>query len=1336
MSGEERQELTPRGFFAVRLDELLRLADLPVDRIADQANRRRRAGQSWEVDERRISDWRRGAHLPRSDEAFAAVIRAVIERCRGRVDPRQGSVGLLEESVWRRWLRDARASPASHAAEHDASRWAGVCPYRGLSAFEQDQAEVFYGREQLIARLVEKLADRLDHPGVLVVSGASGAGKSSLLRAGLLPALAAGELGENSTTWPVRVMYPTMAPLDELARVLADLAGGDPSVIRSDLAGEPGRAHQVMRDAVSSHASSPVTVGDDRLVLVVDQFERVFAPPDDGAEDAVARADRQRLDFIAALHAAATLPCGPNDEPAAVVVIVVRSDFLAACAVYPQLAATLQDGLFLVGPMSESELRRTITGPAQQADLRIEPGLVDSIMKDLPISATGGYEAGALPLLSEAMRVTWGHRENDRLTSRGYGLSGGVIKSIQTSAQAVFKNLTPPQQATARQVFHRMTKITRQGAVVRHPMTYHPRADQRSDADAVVEAFAAQRLITVTDGTAEITHDTLLHAWDKLREWLEEDPINRALYSQLLEDADTWAHKSNDSSYLYRGTRLAAIRLAGSSWHADPDRYPALTGASRDFMAASTRAKIRRTRLRQVTRATLAGLAVIALVAAVVAFQQRDTAFAQRDIANSRHVAVEADRLRTTDISEAIQLALAAYRIAPTQEAAGTLLSSLAAPAAVKMPDHIGTIWSVVFSADKHLLVTAGVDGSVSLWDVRDPHRPVRFGEPISLGAGAVFAVAVSPDGRVLATGNYNGSISLWNIADPHRPTAFPKSLSGHKGPVYSVEFSPQDGTLLVTGGLDGSVRTWDLADPAHSQQLGQPIIAHGGAVRTVRFNPDGRTVATGSADHTIRLWDVTRERKLVSLGKTLRAHESVVTTLAFSPDGRTLATGSQDQKIKLWKLDDRRHLSLSGILEGHATPVYSVAFSANGQMLASGANDNTVRIWHLAGKRTLQTLPHPGTVESVAFGADEHTLAVGAADGSLRLWQLPGPVIAGHTHAVLSTVISPKGSVLATGGVDETFRLWDIRDPRQPVPLGAPVRVGRGYINRMAFRNDGRVLAVPSNDGIVQLWAVDNPEAPRLLSSFGHLKPVNSVAFSPDGTVLASASDDRTIKLWDVSDAGNPRSIGTPLIGHSGSVASVAFNRDGRTLASGGGDHQLRLWDVTSAGIATPLGDSLDGPEESVLAVAFSPDGRTLAAAGADSVVRMWDIADRRRPLSLEVPLSGHKTAILSLTFSHDGRLLASASMDKTARVWDISQRKAPELMAVLTGHTGGVWSADFSNDDRTLVTGSSDTTSILWTIDLPQAIKSACYVSGRALPETDWNQYVPDYPYGPPCP
>jgi WD40 repeat protein len=1340
MSGKERQRLTPREFFAARLRELLELADLPLDRVADRANRRRRAGQAWEVDQRRISDWQRGRHLPKYEEALIAVIRVLIEHCRGHVDLHQGSTGLLEEPSWGRWLRDARTSPALSAAEDDEDRWAGVCPYRGLSAYQQDQAEVFYGREQLVERLVQKMAERLDRPGILVVSGASGVGKSSLLRAGLLPALAEGELRGNAANWPVRVMYPTPAPLDELARVIAGIADGDPAAIRSNLVLKPTRAHQVIRDAVTPHAvaSSQVIYRDERLVLVVDQFEQVFTPLGNVAEHAADDADRQRLDFIAALHAAATRPCGPNAEPAAVVVIVVRSDFLAACADLPELADALQDGVFLVGPMGESELRRTITGPAQKAGLYIEPGLVDSIMKDLPVSGTGGYEAGALPLLSEAMRVTWDHRdrEDGRLTSRGYGRSGGVTKSIQTSAQAVFDSLESPEQAAARQVFHRMTKITRQGTVVRHPMAYDPRSHQRSDTEvAVVEAFAKQRLVTVTDGAAEITHDMLLHAWDKLRGWLEEDPVNRALYTQLLDDADTWALHGNDASFLYRGARLATVKSAADGWRANPDRYPALTGTPRDFLAGGVRAETRGTRLRQVRRAALAGLTVIALIAAIIAFEQRGTALSQRDIANSRRAAVEADRLRTTDVSEAIQLALAAYRVAPTQEAASTLLSALSAPTAVKMPDHKGTIWSVAFSPDEKLLATAGVDGSVSLWNVTDPHRPVRFGGRISPGAGAVFAVSMSPDGRILATGNSDGSLRLWNIADPHRPVAFSKPLSGHEGPVYAVEFNPKAGNFLVTGGADGSVRTWDLSDPAHPQPLGQPIVAHRNAVRAVRFSPDSRTVATGGSDHTVRLWDVTSGTKLVSLGRPLPAHKSVVTTLTFSPDGGTLATGSLDQKIKLWNLDAERLLSLSGTLEGHATPVYAIAFSANGQLLASGANDGTVRIWRPADRRTLLTLPHPGTVASVAFGADDRSLAVGAADGSLRLWQLPGPVLTGHKRDVLSTVVSPKGSVLATAGVDETFRLWDIRDPRQPASLGKPVRVGKGIINRMAFRGDGRVLAVPTDDGTVQLWAVDPPDAPRLLSSARHREPVNSVAFSPDGTTLASGSNDRTIRLWDVSDTENIHSIGTPLTGHSGAVASVAFNSDGRTLASGGGDHQLRLWDVTSAGAATPIGSPLDGPDESVLAVAFSPDGMILAATGADSVVRMWNVANRRRPLSLGVPLSGHKAAIPSLTFSQDGRLLASASMDKTARVWNMSQPSTPELVAVLTGHTGGVWSADFSNDNRTLVTGSSDTTAVLWTVDRPQAIKNACYITGQALPESDWNQYLSDYPYNAPC-
>jgi hypothetical protein len=528
--------------------------------------------------------------------------------------------------------------------------WLDRCPYRGLWPFEEDDAEVFYGREWLTAELIASIAERLTGPSLVVVTGASGGGKSSLLRAGLMPAVARGSLTQAAADWPRVVLTPTAAPLHELATHLAALGAIDPILVRRELTEHPERAHLVVREAVLSATPRerqdgrvPGAVGR-RLLLVVDQFEEVFTLVD---EDPT-QTDR----FITALHAAAGTPCGPHNEPPAVVVLGVRGDFWERCAAYPPLAAALQNGPFLVGPMEEGDLRRAITGPAAAADLDIEPGLVDGILAELRDPGGGdSYPAGSLPLVSQAMLVTWENREGRRLTSRGYAQAGGVRHAIQVSADAIYDTLTPSQKAFARELFQRMVIVVRDGPPARRPV---PRAElyagspaeQRSSLEAVIEAFAAQRLLLLTSSGAEIAHDALLHAWPRLRDWLEPDYDQRVLHNQLLDDADEWDGNGRDRSYLYRGARLAAVEEADRRWKTEPGRYPALGTAAREFLEDSRRNARISARIRQATMIVLTVLLVIALAAAGVAIQSAGIADRQRADALSRQFAAQSELLR------------------------------------------------------------------------------------------------------------------------------------------------------------------------------------------------------------------------------------------------------------------------------------------------------------------------------------------------------------------------------------------------------------------------------------------------------------------------------------------------------------------------------------------------------------------------------------------------------------------------------------------------------------------------------------------------------------------
>ncbi|MFF8288605.1 helix-turn-helix domain-containing protein [Streptomyces sp. NPDC016309] len=1187
-------------------------------------------------------------------------------------------------------LRLVREGPAPPPPPGDPPD--GPCPYRGLSAFTPEDAGWFFGRERATAALVERVFERIGSGPVLLVAP-SGAGKSSLLNAGLVPALrrGGGFPMPGADEWPVVLCTPTAQPLQELLDRTAKAVGSDLGVSTRELRDRPGALLDAVR-RLSDGRSAPEP-GDRpappvRPVLIVDQFEELFTLCPD--ED-------ERRAFVRVLTALAASPPEAAGQDAAAVVIGVRADFTGNCLELSELAPVFTGGLFVLPPMSVAELRESITGPAGLAGVTLERGLVPLLLRDAGLREAGAGEpgraaehapSGALPLVSHALMATWQRREDGTLTVAGYEDTGGIQGAIARTAEDVFARLYPAEQRTIRRILVRLVHVEDGTGATRRRTSRTALLEQLTDADgaaAALDAFVRARLITVDCDTVEITHEALLHAWPRLRGWIHADRAGLLAHQQLTHAAEDWEREGRDPSALYRGTRLDTVRAWAQEWEGIGrlgPREAAFLRASRAEEDARAEQARRQVRWQQRMLATLVVLLAVALTAGGVAYQQRAGALDQERAARSQALAARSTSLAAGQPEASMLLAEEAYRTAPTTEARGALLSTQAQPFSGRLRGHDGPVNAVAFAPGGRLLASASSDGTVRLWRVADHWTGAALPVP-----GRVRSVAFGPDGRVLAVTSTDGPVRLWDTA-ADRPVpagALPARTAGAR----AVAFAPRGRTLAVAG-ADGTVGLWDVGG-ARPRAAGT-LRGHRGRVNALAYAPDGRTLVSAGSDRTVRLWDTAGDRPPAVLGE----HTDEVLGAAFAPDGGTVATGGMDRTVRLW--DTRSHRAVK-TLTGHDDDVNAVAYTPDGTRVVSAGGDGTTRLWDVRGGRPTATLTgHTDYVLGVAVDPRGAVLATAGFDQTVVLWDLRGPVLTSHPFTeVLRAAYSPDGKLLAAAGADHTVRLWDVTGRRPPATLTGH----RESVYSVDFSPDGRTLASAGSDGTVRLWDVAGRRPLGALT--GTHGDVFSVVFAPDGRTLASAGSDRAVRLWDVAT----RRHLTALAGHTDFVNDVVFSPDGRTLASAGDDLAVRLWDV---GTRRPLA-ALTGHTGAVRGVAFAPDGGLLASSGNDGTVRLWD-PRLRRPVGA---LTGHTGSARGIAFSPDGRTLASSGNDRTVRLWDVGTRR---LWAALTGHTNAVWGVVFSPDGRTVASSSNDGTVRLWSPDVGARLAEVCRVRQRAGP------------------
>ncbi|MFG2236315.1 hypothetical protein ACGFNX_41095 [Streptomyces sp. NPDC048723] len=1196
-----------------------------------------------------------------------AVTLAYVDACQG------------DHHAWEtRW--HAVATEIAACTQHDepAETSRQNAPYAGLSAFQPEDADRFFGRERLTGELLAKVRDRR----FLAVFGPSGSGKSSLLRAGLVARARA-------SGWPVMLFTPGPHPLEECAIHLAAATGEAPGTLVTELLDDPAALHLRIRQTMIDHTPDADTL------IVVDQFEELFT----------LCADRdERGAFIALLTAAATTATSRTR-----VVLGVRADFYGHCVQDPRLVEAIRDAQIAVGPMNSQELREAITRPAVLADCTVTGPLLAAVVAD----ATG--QPGALPLVSHAMVETWRRRSGSRLTLEGYLAAGGIQHALAHTAEAAYGALSPAQQDLARSLFLRLTALGDGTEDTRRRIT-RDELDPNPDTVHVLESLARKRLVTLDQECAEITHEAIIRCWPRLRGWLTEDRDRLLLHRQLTDATAGWERQDRDPHALYRGARLAAaLDLAAADDSRLTSKEHRFLDASREAQAGEMAAVRRRTvRLRQLVT-LLTVLVVVAATAGGLAVGSRDSAVRQRNVAIARKAAADAAEVRRHDPALAAQLNLAAYRLAATGDVRDQLMSTFATPYTSRLTSHTSDVVSISFAPKSRVLATASWDRTVRLWDTGDAHHPVQLA--VVTQPERLMSVAFDAGGHILATASER-SVRLWDVTDRHAPAELSTLPDQRSAPSW-VASGP--GGLIATGHTDGTARLWNVHDPRHPRLLAT-LPGHSGTVTSVTFSPDNRTVAT-TGDTTTRLWDAGDPAHPLLLD-VLRGHTDTVTSAAFSPDGKTLATGSWDRTARVWDITGGQLTRPPAVLPVHPAIVWSLAFSPDGTTLVSVGG--STQFWDVAApadpKRTSTV---QGGFYQAAFSPDGRVLA-----NSDRLLDLQDLSLATHDDVVTSLAFAPGGHLLASASWDGTARLWQVTGGRALWPLSV-LHGHTRFVRCVTFSPDGRTLVTASEDGTARVWNITDPRKPRLTSVIApEGGEVAGTAFAPNGRLLAVWAQ-ATAGLWDLTDPAGPQPL-SRIAEDGPHVTTASFRPDGHTLVTSTGESgSLRLWDITQP--RTPR--ELPSPFRStpLTGGVFSPDNRQLAAFHrTDKTIWLIDVNDIHHPAkTTQLPASG--SWLYTLTFDADGRRLAAGAADSKALLWDTS---GPATPTVLTGHANPVPAVAFSPDGTTLATGGNDFTIRLRDTGLDRVATRICDSAYPRITRAQWDQYFTAVDFDPPCP
>lgn len=1259
------EDIRTREELGAALTERREAAGLSIREVADQADALLGT----------VAGWFAGQHAPTkaSRESFERVLAVC-----GVAPAEVARWWAAIDNLSRRGARARKARPES--------------PYLGFTTFGAEDKLRYFGRRAEVDALVQQLVaihriwrDSLNPadaetavPPALVVLGRSGVGKSSLVRVAL-----GGSAGVPGPLqgWKYAQMVPGHDPVGAMRAALAEL------------------------DAQTDRSGPEV--------LVVDQHEELITlhSYNEALVNGVAWVDMTRGRDM-------------------VVVSVLRPDFFSYADDSRAMGVPI-GGQMLVTPMSIDQLREVIVAPAEAAGVTVDDDLVRMLLTD--VSSTAGVPAaGALPLLSHALRATWLESDGRRMTVRDYLATGRIAGAVEKTAEDVFRSLTDDEQTAARELLLAMVNVDEDTVTRRVVRLTDLSADQGPRAD-LLDRFAATRLLTVSQDDVQVTHEALLTSWPRLTEWIAADRERLLLVRRLRSVSEVWDANGRLDDLLPGPARLQMFdELVGDSALDQTSRdYLDAGDAKRRAQAETKRRNVRK--LRNLTRFALI-FGIVAVLAATIAIITGANAAVERDRAEragtealSRQLAAEAIQLSNRDPYLASQLAMVAYRQAPTSEARSALIDlvSGAVPTAIApLPDDSREP-SVTATSDGSAMLAVYPDGRFRLVPIGS-HGITAYPKTGTFGSGDVpTAVAFVPGTRtVLAAGG--GRLTEWDLTDPLLPVRG-TSLSGVRGTVTGIAVGPGgDHVALVTA--ENNVELWTRAGDGR-RRIPVPA-ALVGNVRSAAFSPDGRFLATGTDYRRVDLWEVSADALAPVAALQLPGPDlQVATDLAFTADGRSLVAGLRLQGVAMYDITDPRRPKQTRMWRSSSAFVSGFGLSADGSQVAVAGSDNTVRIYAVA---TPDTAPRQlrSPARAMLFSG-KHLITVDQS-GRILDWPLERASTRIGAGTVQQAAVSADGRRVfaveaSTVGPIHQWRAHDGVLSVSGPTLAAP---GEGGISGIiAAGGSGRVVVVGGLSGELSFADYSDPDRPRYV---GRVKAQDTISISVDynetsGLVIAGSMDSPAIGIVDATDITRPRKIADVDVGSP--AVLVTLSPDGRRAAVATVSGAVKLVDLTDP-IAPRVVSEAYRFGGMAMAARFSRDGRKLAVGSEEAMVAVIDVSDPDRPKTLS-QWAGTAELVYAVDFNGDGTKVVAGSGNSEIWIWQIGER-SPDV--VLRSFPGGVYDVRFVAGRMLVAVGDGGTVRA-WSPEPEALIARECARPGDPISRDEWDRYVHDRKYAPPC-